>query len=389
MVSEFSNQSLIEYQKLYIDIEAMGAPEEALQIVRKSIDDNKLLIKQREARELESRTLPIAVSEKSPQGVEAPEGLRVGNSLKTSELVELFGTDKQKESYEKTKKLKSGTKDAVLKEASRHMEIEAYKQGKQLMYKIINIYSEAKPIETNGYIERSETIPLIQALILHMLSNENGTIILTSSKIAMIIQMVNSKYNTMWSENKLCGTEYEERFIKSEIAREVSGNIKRALSSMKKRHLLYYNNNLFVVTYENIKRVATDEEKKVITKARKHACKELGCINYNMVKFKGKTGRFHSIVSNKLNEWGFKDIKNYFEGYEVNADVVEARHELEKTLKELKQKELNTVIYNKLLDRMINKYTNDGVGFGDNVKLRFIPAPCISKAYLDAYVKAK
>lgn len=49
MVNEFLIETLIEYQKLYGELEAMGAPEEALQIVRKSIDDTNLLIKERES----------------------------------------------------------------------------------------------------------------------------------------------------------------------------------------------------------------------------------------------------------------------------------------------------------------------------------------------------
>lgn len=106
-----------------------------------------------------------------------------------------------------------------------------------------------------------------------------------------------------------------------------------------------------------------------------------------MVHFSGKAGLFHTIVKNKLVNWDYNHINYYFEGFEVNADVVEARHELEKALKELKQLELNTVIYNKLLDRLTEKYNLDGVGFGDNVKLRFLPPPTTSKKYLDTYVK--
>lgn len=85
----------------------------------------------------------------------------------------------------------------------------------------------------------------------------------------MYINMVNSNYSNMNIEASICGSEYEERFIKSEITREVKGSLERALASMKKRNLLYYNTNLFVLPYGESERVATPEEKKAITKARK------------------------------------------------------------------------------------------------------------------------
>lgn len=377
--------SIKQDEKLLNELEATGAGESVLEMLRDSIKNNKDVLNKRTEEEIEVRALEPAPVVEAP--VDAEEGLIAGGSLTTLELVELFGTEKQKASYEKSKKLNNKTKEAILKEASRQMELEQYKEGRQVLYKIIKIYDEVKPIETNGYIERSETVPLIQALVLHMLSNENGTIILTSNRLAMYINMVNSNYKVINIEDAICGNEYEERFIKSEITREVKGSLERALRSMKKRHLLYYNTNLFIVAYGESERVATDEEKKVITKARKQACKQLNCINYNMVRFSGKAGLFHSIVRNKLVSWNYGYISYYFEGFEVNADVVETRYELEKALKELKQQELNTVIYNKLLDRLTEKYNLDGHGFGDDVKLRFLPPPNASKKYLDTYVK--
>lgn len=382
---DFLQESIEQFEELLKELESQNAPIDAIELVKESIRTNKILLGNCISKEIETRGLPAPVAEAIAP--EESSGLTVGDSLTTSELVELFGTEKIKDSYSKTKKLAKNPREAILKEASRQLVLEKYKEGRQLLYKIIKIYDEVKPIETNGYIEKSETVPLIQALVLHLLSNKNGTLILTSNKLAMYINMVNGNYGNMNIEASICDNEYEERFIKSEITREVKGSLERALTSMKKRHLLYYNTNLFIVPYGESERVATPEEKKIITKARKQACKELGCSNYNMVRFSGKAGLFHTIVKNKLVGWNYDYINYYFEGFEVNADVVETKHELEKALKELKQLELNTVIYNKLLDRLTEKYNLDGVGFGDKVKLRFLPPPNTSKKYLDTYVK--
>lgn len=83
MVNEILLEILEEYQKLYAELVTMGVPNEALEIVKKSIDDTNSLIKEREARERESRALPPAPVAEAPV-------LTVGNSLTTSELVEFL-----------------------------------------------------------------------------------------------------------------------------------------------------------------------------------------------------------------------------------------------------------------------------------------------------------
>ena len=95
MVNEFLIETLADYQKLYSELQAMGASEEALEIVRKSIDDTKLLIKEREARERESRELETRVLPASVAEAPAPEedsGLTVGGVFKNyKELCEFMG----------------------------------------------------------------------------------------------------------------------------------------------------------------------------------------------------------------------------------------------------------------------------------------------------------
>lgn len=94
MVNEFLIETLADYQKLYSELEAMGAPKEALEIVKKSIDDTNSLIKEREAREresreLETRALPVPVAE--APAPEEDSGLTVGRVFKNyKELCEFM-----------------------------------------------------------------------------------------------------------------------------------------------------------------------------------------------------------------------------------------------------------------------------------------------------------
>ena len=102
MVNEFLIETLIEYQKLYGELEAMGAPEEALQIVRKSIDDTNLLIKERESMELEAIELPASVAEDSSP--EEESGVTVGRVFKNyKELCEFMGWKSTGGDYKKAR----------------------------------------------------------------------------------------------------------------------------------------------------------------------------------------------------------------------------------------------------------------------------------------------
>lgn len=66
--------------------------------------------------------------------------LKIGQILTTKELVEIWGTEKQKNNYYKTKKLKADTKNSILKEAGCYCKLESFKVGRELRYKIVEVY---------------------------------------------------------------------------------------------------------------------------------------------------------------------------------------------------------------------------------------------------------
>lgn len=335
--------------------------------------------------------------------------LKVEQILTTRELVGVFGTEKQKDSYLRTGKLMANTKNSILKEASCYCKLEAFKEGREVKYRVIEVYESKQGIESDGYVEKSPTLLLVQALLLNKLVNENGTVFATNNTIAEDIKMVNSNYKNIADCNRSIIEPYEHRYLATECKTEVRNVIESALKSMKKRYMLYYNENIFVKIEEIIEvvtdgmgnvihifeepqiskctRVANTKEKKAITKARREACLALKCVNFNEVYFKNKAGIFHKIVEVKLKDWGFGYIKGYFEGYEINADEVQAKYDLEETIRELKEKELNDVVANKLLNRMNDKFEKNGVGFGENNKLRHIPSPATSKKFIDTYIR--
>lgn len=335
--------------------------------------------------------------------------LKIGQILTTRELVGLFGTDRQKDSYLRTGKLMANTKNAILKEAGCYCKLEAFKEGREVKYKVVEVYESKQGIERDGYVEKSPTLLLVQALLLNKLVNENGTVFATNNTIAEDIKMVNSNYKNIADCSRSTIEPYEHRYLATECKTEVKNVIQSALKSMKKRYMLYYNENMFIRVKEVVEvvtdsmgdvihifeearikrhtRVANTEEKKAITKARREACLKLGCVNFSEVYFKNKAGIFHSIVEAKLKDWGFDYIEGYFEGYEINADEVQAKYDLEETIRELKEKELNEVVTNKLLVRMNEKFEKNGVGFGDSKKIKHIPAPTTSENFINTYIK--
>lgn len=248
--------------------------------------------------------------------------LQVEQVLTTRELVGIFGNDKQKDSYLRTGKLMANTKNSILKEASCYCKLEAFKEGREVKYRVIEVYDSKQGIESDGYVEKSPTLLLVQALLLNKLVNEDGTVFATNNTIAEDIKMVNSNYRNIGDCNRGVVEPYEHRYLATECKTEVKNVIESALKSMKKRYMLYYNENMFVKVEETIEivtdgmgnvihifeepqiikctRVANTEEKKAITKARREACLALKCINFNEVYFKNKVGIFHKIVEVKL-----------------------------------------------------------------------------------------
>lgn len=95
--------------------------------------------------------------------------LEVGMILTTRELVERWGTDKQKDSYLKSGKLKSGTKDAILKEVERECKLEVFKKGREVRYRVAEVFDiKLDKVENRGgskpYLREELTTQLLYIL---------------------------------------------------------------------------------------------------------------------------------------------------------------------------------------------------------------------------------
>lgn len=75
--------------------------------------------------------------------------LEVGKVLSNEEVIDLVGTEKQKEQYKLKKTFKGNTKSAVLKNLSSICKFEEIKVGRKSSYKIIEVYDEKKEVKDN------------------------------------------------------------------------------------------------------------------------------------------------------------------------------------------------------------------------------------------------
>ena len=125
--------------------------------------------------------------------------------INNKHLVELFGTEKQKEIFFKDKKLNSGIKKRLLEKAKRYCEIEDLTQGKYLIHKIYTIKNENCLIPLYKGLSKYLT-PLILIKLLEE-QDENYKITLPFLGWAKNFEMINDNYPLLKYHRK-AGSEY-------------------------------------------------------------------------------------------------------------------------------------------------------------------------------------
>lgn len=106
--------------------------------------------------------------------------------LNTKEFVELGGTEKQKENYEKTKKLKADTKKSIKNKLGKIYTIDEIKEGRSTIYLLTK---RGEPILDN-YEDCMEV-----ALCSLLAESPNNTLTITTSTLMKQMGVVNERYN--------------------------------------------------------------------------------------------------------------------------------------------------------------------------------------------------
>ena len=225
MVNEFLIETLADYQKLYSELEAMGAPEEALEIVKKSIDDTSSLIKERESRELEARVLLAPVAP-----VEVEQGLTVGTYKNFKAFCVAGG---KLEANAKTPK--GDTRKALIRQMDSLCSWRKAEKGNAII--VDEVYQFEKDIE-DGRSKKNIYIDSAEALIIHNLKKStNAVTFITVGNLGEYVGLFNDKYQYADHDTLKVDFTIFNSFKRTTNA-EAKRILDRCLKSMENRKLI-------------------------------------------------------------------------------------------------------------------------------------------------------
>lgn len=358
MVNEFLIETLADYQKLYSELEAMGAPEEALEIVKKSIDDTSSLIKERESRELEARVLLAPVAP-----VEVEQGLTVGTYKNFKAFCVAGG---KLEANAKTPK--GDTRKALIRQMDSLCSWRKAEKGNAII--VDEVYQFEKDIE-DGRSKKNIYIDSAEALIIHNLKKStNAVTFITVGNLGEYVGLFNDKYQYADHDTLKVDFTIFNSFKRTTNA-EAKRILDRCLKSMENRKLIDSAYTRIIVCKDGELRGANTEEKKIILDAESKIMKNLGCLNFTQVKNRKLLGLFNEKVKEEVNSNGIEEFESSFKGYEI-VSTKKLVAEAEKQLATLdKKQELNGLFIDKLNSTFEQKHIHsknkqlETKGFGE------------------------
>lgn len=358
MVNEFLIETLAEYQKLYSELEEMGAPEEALEIVKKSIDDTSSLIKERESREIEARVLLAPVAP-----VEVEQGLTVGTYKNFKAFCVAGG---KLEANAKTPK--GDTRKALIRQMDSLCSWRKAEKGNAII--VDEVYQFEKNIE-DGRSKKNIYIDSAEALIIHNLKKStNAVTFITVGNLGEYVGLFNDKYQYADHDTLKVDFTIFNSFKRTTNA-EAKRILDRCLKSMENRKLIDSAYTRIIVCKDGELRGANTEEKKIILDAESKIMKNLGCLNFTQVKNRKLLGLFNEKVKEEVNSNGIEEFESSFKGYEI-VSTKKLVAEAEKQLATLdKKQELNGLFIDKLNSTFEQKHIHsknkqlETKGFGE------------------------
>lgn len=382
MGNEFLIETLIEYQKLYGEFEAMGAPEEALQIVEKSINDTSSLIKERESRKLEVRQLPAPVSK--ALALEEDSGLTVGRVFKNYKtLCEFMGWKFTGGDYKK----------------ARLKELDSLCQWHNEGYKfVIDEVHQQQLLKKDKRREKAIYVNPIKGILFYALKDFKGELYFSINQFTKLLEMFNNQYYELQGS-----TDYEEVSLETGIdvytlkgfkigsKREAQRIIERALKSMKSQRILDYMQGRIIVTNDNNYRFATPEERRIIQRIEEEELKKINCYNMVSLKLKNLESKFYHRIRERFDNEGLQYINYTFYGYSITSHDKTISEQIKKLEKETNVIELKGLVKSRLLGfaegnhkREVKK-EYDSIGFGEPMLENNTMA---SSGYIPSFKKA-
>lgn len=280
----------------------------------------------------------------------------VGQILTTKEIVEDWGTEEQILSYRKNKKLGTRSKQSILREMERKLKIEQYKVGREVRYKVVEIYSEHSP-KKDGRRKNNIYVDALEILILCELGSRNdSTIYFANSNLYQPLGFFNETFKEL---NYCSNKEISEKLmidyliLKSfKITSKAEANriINRTLKSMKDRGLINYIQGKMIVGQDGTTRVASILENSILTNLEKQTLNELGCNSHTQLEFKSLKHTYNRKLRKKVLESSIENFDYVYDGYCVISHKQVIIDEMK-----LKEKDEKFIYLNSLFQLKLNK----------------------------------
>lgn len=178
--------------------------------------------------------------------------LEVGQILTNEDLVNLMGSEKQRENYRNKRKLQKKTKESLLKQLDRYCKYLEYSEGNAKRYEIIEVFEKCKDKKDNrkgnsgGANNSIYQDDFMNMMIYNLYNYPDRCKLLSKSYLCKMANLVNSNYTTCKRNIKELSTilEINEDEVYSfyhDNNEKLKGIAERGLSSCRKKSILTYN----------------------------------------------------------------------------------------------------------------------------------------------------
>lgn len=263
------------------------------------------------------------------------------------ELVNLFGSDSQKKSYEENGHFVSKYKTSLFKKINKYCKIEEReKENGKRTYEITEVYKYPLP---NSFPKMQKSIykyicPLILSYLINNQYNKTRKIDITVGKWSREINMVNRNYNLVKynKEDTARETQYPIDLIYEFIDKTddmLNYYITTALDYLKSAGLILWREashiNIEVSDPDNViidengnvslplhieSRQATEEEMDYYSECIRIADEEAGINNYTERYYSKKSKRFNEVLKRELYKRKIKCVYETYEAYYIDPD---------------------------------------------------------------------
>ena len=283
-----------------------------------------------------------------------------------AQIVELIGTDKQKEQMTAKGKLQTKSKAALLKELATMVKYEETKEGRKLFYLVTEVFEEKQEKEDRRK-ENGKEIEITELGLLKYLARreEEEQIPHTRRYLSLYAGLCNEKFNNFVLSKKTENITYEtiqmEQIWYQNTRNEIKNRLDGALNSLKNKGLIHIEKDIITVkTKEDVNyTVATRRQKSLVVKAEKEAMDQLNIKKKNTIYLrKGLREKFYKTVYEILEKDG---IISYYYG----IDIIQApNYYIEKEIDILKERLNANTKFIELYQNKIENAENQDL-FGD------------------------